>query len=363
MKISRRYYLDIRTRIKRLWDSSRGFNILFIILIAIFFTGFNQNKKSNLIIISNENVEVGLLPEVGGRIVLLRKPGYNNILKADKRLWVNPEKKKPEISAFSQFKAFNGHIVWIGPQKEWWTNQDINDFRRDNKADWPPDPYLIYGNYDIIIQEDDYLKMIGPESPISGVRLIKEISIDNIGVVTFTVTAENIRDESVCLDLWMNTRMDGFARGYVPVDDNGILELVKRENKTIEVTPYKIESGYFHFNPSIPKKPKREQVQEVHLDPSEGLIAGFSEGQMLIIRFEKLRKQLIHPEHGHVELYNYVNEKGDDTLLELEVHSAFRTLLPGETMSCTETWELIPYRGDRNGNNHINFLRQYRGKM
>ncbi len=31
--------------------------------------------NENLIILSNKNIEVGILPEVGGRIVLLRKPG------------------------------------------------------------------------------------------------------------------------------------------------------------------------------------------------------------------------------------------------------------------------------------------------
>ena len=78
-----------------------------------------------MIILSNDQVEVGVLPEVGGRVVLLRKPGLQNILKSDERLWVDAEKHKPEISAFSDFKAFNGHIVWLGPQSEWWIHQDI----------------------------------------------------------------------------------------------------------------------------------------------------------------------------------------------------------------------------------------------
>ncbi len=357
------YELAIKAAIKRLWDSLRGFNILFIILIAIWCTDCKENKKSNLIILNNDNIEVGILPEVGGRVVLLRKPGYKNILKADENLWVNPEKHKPKISAFSDFKAFNGHIAWVGPQSDWWSNQDINKVRRDNKADWPPDPYLIYGNYEIISKEDDYIKMIGPSSPVSGVRLINEITIESRGTVKFTVTAENIRDKNVRLDLWMNTRLDGFAKGYVPIDENGILKLVKSENETNEVTPYRIEENYFYFNPSIPQHPRREQVQEVHLDPTAGFIAGFSERQMLIIRFEKLNKQLIHPEHGPVELYNFINEKGDDTLLELEVHSTYRMLLPGETMSFTETWELTPYNGDTNAANQIKYLQLYENRI
>jgi len=251
----------------------------------------------------------------------------------------------------------------VGPQSEWWTHQDINKSRRDNKADWPPDPYLIYGNYDIVKQNDSYIKMTGPASPVSGVKFIKEISIENNGSVKFTVTAENIREVNVSLDLWMNTRLDGFAKGYVPIDENGILKLVKKESDNSEVTPYRIEEDYFYFNPSIPEHPRREQVQEVHLNPRAGFIAGFNKRQMLIIRFEKLNKQLVHPEHGLVELYNFVNEKGDDTLLELEVHGAYRTLLPGETMSWTETWELYPYHGNTNTCQQIKYLQSYVNRM
>ena len=332
-------------------------------LIVIFFIDCRETEKGSLIVLSNSKIEVGILPEVGGRIVLLRIPGYKNILKADEKFWVKPEMYKPEISAFSDFKAFNGHIVWVGPQSEWWVHQEANISRRDNKVNWPPDPYLIYGNYEIITQNENYIKMIGPASPISGVKLIKEISIGESGIVKFKVTAENIREINVSLDLWMNTRLDGFAKGYVPVDENGILELVKNESEVSEVTPYKIKEGYFYFDPSIPEYPRREQVQEIHLDPRAGFIAGFSEQQMLIIRFEKLKRQLIHPEHGLVELYNFINDKGDDTLLELEVHSTYRTLLPGETMSFTEFWELYPSHEDTNANQQIKYLQSYENRM
>lgn len=323
----------------------------------LFWVNCKKNYNSDLIILGNKKIEVGILPEVGGRIVLLRKPGLKNMLKSDEQLWQNPEKHKPEVSAFSTFKAFYGHIVWVGPQSEWWQYQEINEARRKAKADWPPDPYLIYGKFDITYQSDSIIKMIGPESPISGVRLYKEISIDNSGVVTFTAIAENIREKSFSCDLWMNTRLDGDALGYVPINDEGILELLVSENKTRETTPYRVENGYFTFQPSVPRKPRKEQVQEVHLYPSEGLMAGFSEQQMLLIRFNKYDQHDIHSQHGLVELYSYISDNENDRLLELELHSAYRTLAPGETITLTETWELFPYNGDNTTQDHIKFLK------
>jgi hypothetical protein len=318
-----------------------------------------MNNDGGLIILSNEKIEVGIMPEIGGRIVLLRRFGFQNILKSDSSLWCNPGKHKPEISAFSDFVAFNGHITWVGPQSEWWTHQTLNEARKKAKADWPPDPYLTYGTYEIIGRSDTSIRMVGPESPISGVRFFKEISINNTGVVTITSTAENIRNENVSWDLWMLTRLDGFARVYVPVEESGILELVKTDNETTETTRYNIIDKYFTFYPSVPAKPKIEQVQEVHLYPLAGFIAGFNERQMLLIRFDKLSQNLIHPKHGLVELYNYINDKSDDTLLELEVHSAYKTLAPRETMSLTETWELMPYVGNGDSSDQIIFLNNY----
>jgi hypothetical protein len=339
--------------------SSKSMCSAIAIIVFISYINCCCTGKNDLIILSNDNIEVGILPEVGGRVVLLRKPGMRNILKSDERLWHDPDRYKPEISAFSDFKAFYGHIVWVSPQSEWWIHQDINEIRRNKKADWPPDPYLIYTSYEIISKGNAYIKMVSPASPVSGVRLFKEISIDSSGIVTFTVSAENIRKESVSWDLWMNTRLDGFARGYVPIEKNGIQEFIKSENKTREVTPWKIENEYFTFCPSQPDKPKTVQVQEVHLRPSTGFIAGFSKRQVLVIRFEKLDQNLIHPEHGQVELYNYVNETGKDPLLELEVHGAYCTLAPAEIMSLTETWEIRSYHGKTNARDHTSFLQHY----
>ena len=334
-------------------------NIKFLILLltVLFCTTYSQNSK-NLIMLNNKNIEVGILTEAGGRIVILRKPGFKNILKSDSSLWIDPKKHINKISAFSDFIAFNGHITWVGPQSEWWTHQNLNIERNKLKADWPPDPYLIYGSNEIISRSDTSIIMVGLKSPVSGLRFSKKISISSSGIVTVTTTAENIRDENVSWDLYMLTRLDGFAQAYVPVDEKGILKLRFKEDDTREVTPYEIIDNYFTLTPSVPTKPKKEQEQEIHLYPSEDFIAGFDEHQMLLIHFTKLDKKQIHSEHGLVELYSYINQSGDDRLLELEVHGAYKTLAPGETMSLTETWKVISYNGNSSPKEQIKFLKE-----
>ncbi len=329
-------------------------------LIAFLFISCTELKIDGLILLSNNEIEIGILPEVGGRIVLLRKPGKENFLKSDSTLWKNANKLKPKISPYSDFIPYNGHITWVGPQDEWWIHQELNIERKKNKADWPPDPYIIYGKYDIIEKTDNHIKLAGTVSPICGLSMIKEYSISETGKVTIKVTAKNNRDEPVRWDLWMLTRLDGFSQAYVPIDKNGIIDLVINSSERVEITPYQINNNHFTFNPSLPSNDKMQQVQEVHLYPSQNYIAGFSRKQMLLIRFDKLVKKNVHPSHGLVELYSSVNKSGDDTLLELEVHGAYKTLLAGETMSLTETWELYNYDGDSNKQRQFEFLQNHK---
>lgn len=319
---------------------------------------YAQNEKNSLIILSNELIEVGVLPEVGGRIVLLKKPGYKNILKSDSLLWIDPEKTKPEISPFTEYFPYNGHITWVGPQSEWWIYQNLNKERKNFKADWPPDPYLTYGKYNIICKTDSSIKLEGPNSPITGVKFFKEVSINKKGIVTVSTTARNIRDSNVSWDLWMLTRLDGFANVYVPINQDGLLELRFQDTQSIQATPFEVIDGFFSFIPSLPESPAKDQIQEVHLSPSYGIIAGFSNNQMLLISFKKTDMKLIHPNHGLVELYSSVNEKGDDTLLELEVHGKYCELKPGEEMTLSENWLVFPYNGLNLKERQIEFLKK-----
>lgn len=330
--------------------------LIFIMINSLncrFFT-----IKNDLIILKNKNIEVGILPEVGGRVVLLRIPGYENILKSDSTLWINSKTQKPKISAFSDFKAFDGHIVWVGPQNEWWTHQDINKNRKKTASVWPPDPYVIYGKFNIIARTDSSIKMVGPDSPISGIKLFKEVSIKETGEVKFTVTMENITQKNVKWDLWMNTRLDGYANCYVPINKNDLIEFMHTEDNMKETTPYKIENDFFTLCPSLPKTQKKQQVQEVHINPSQGYISAFNKNQMLLIWFKKNPKNKIHPLHGQVELYSSISHSGFDRLLELEMHGVYSELKPGETKSLSETWKIFPYDGDINSKSQIKYLKE-----
>ena len=303
--------------------------------------GISKKALEELVILENKKIQIGILPEVGGRVVLFRNKGKKNIFKAHPQQWENPSQKKPELSAFSDFKAFNGHIVWLGPQSQWWTKQNINQERKENKAVWPPDPYLIYGNYKISQKNSQYVKMVGEKSPISGIKMTKEISIVDSNRVLFKAQATNITDSTLKWDLWMNTRLDGFAKCYVPVTENSEIEFIKEETKNRGITDYKNINGYFTLLPSQPEKKNVCIRQEVHIEPQDNFMVGIDSEQVLFIKFNKLKDKFIHEDHSQVELYSYISDNQEENLLELELHGQYTKLRPGETMELTETWYLF----------------------
>ena len=331
--------------------------ILFLLIISFIFNCNEQqnNGGEKLILLKNSQIEIGIVPDLGGRIVLLRKSGMNNILKSDPTQWNDPL-ARPAISAFSDFKAFNGHIVWLSPQSEWWMKQDINPVRRDNKAVWPPDPYLIYGDYKIAKKNDTSITMISPESPVSGVQLTKKVSFNSEGVVRFEAAAKNIREKSVSWGLWLNTRLDGFARCYVPADKSDLLNLAVEDNGSNKPLPYEFIDGYFTFMPPAPKDSSIKYVQKAFINPSETFMVGFSQGQAIKISFEYVPPEQIHPDQAPVEIYNTVSNK--ESLLEMEIHGPYLTLQPGESMHLTETWQLFKYDGENVTDSHIRFVNE-----
>ena len=89
----------------------------------------------DLVELTNGTVVVGVLPPLGGRVVLLKTAGGENLLDSDPRLWKPPF---PPPAIDTPFKPWNGRIVWVGPQTGFWSQQDLKPDRKKARAGWPP---------------------------------------------------------------------------------------------------------------------------------------------------------------------------------------------------------------------------------
>lgn len=329
-----------------------------VIIAAVLFTGISCSSQTpeapaenqivpeisdHLLILKNENVELGIIPDAGAHVVLFRSHGGANVIDSNPKTWPEPV---PAVSAENpKFAPYGGHIVWLGPQKEWWTQQDINIDRKKRRVPWPPDPFLTLGKYEVSDRKTDSVKLTSPPSPVTGIRMVKEISIRK-NTALLKVTATNIRNSSVSWDIWSNTRIQKNADIYVPVDPAGRPFKIENAGMHLEtnyILPYGVLLNYFHFDIAAARNDGRHNYSaKVFMNPSKGMIAAFCGDFLFMKKSMLIAPDKIHPDQAFVEIYKNISMDPAESLTEIEMHGEYRALAPGESMSFEETWELIP---------------------
>lgn len=294
-------------------------------------------EESYIHYISNNNVKIGVIPQIGGTIVFLSKDGSENLIKSNPAMW--DPKQKPIVDEHTDFVAYNGHTVWLGPQNEWWMHQTVNQERRRSAADWPPDPYLYIAEYTVVEQTPTTIRLSGPHSPISGVTIEKEIAVNPDGTVFIQATVQNTGTEPCAWDVWHNTRFDGMCQMYVPVDEKDV-KVVPVLNEHSTEMPYQVADGVFSYCPQKPPKEFSERSSKTFIYPDRPEITITSGNYIVTIYFEKHTRESIHPKQGHVEIYNHTEHGDGNDLLEVEYHAPYKRLEPGERMSAWEVWSI-----------------------
>lgn len=315
-------------------------------------------QVENLIYIENSGTRLGILTDVGGRIVYLSSNKSENLLKSDPAQWKEDKMERPEAGPFASWKAYNGHIVWNGPQSEWWIYQDVNPERKRTKAVWPPDPYLIYGQYAVTELKSNAIRLKSPESKVSGLSLEKLIEIEDDGSVLFKVKGTNIRNTPISWDLWLNSRVDGYANVYVPVESSRDAKVRSGGNANSDTVRWNITGNYFHYIPEVPPQGKTQRSSKAFITPSSNLIAAFVNDHCLLIRFPEVSPEKVHPAQAIVEIYNQITHHSEDALMELEFHAPYNLLAPGVSMETWEKWEIREYPGKESPEAQVQFLKE-----
>jgi len=308
------------------------------------------------IVLSKGSLFIKILPHIGATIVSLEKGGSGNLFKSDSTLW--DDKDIPALNAFSDFKAYNGHTVWVGPQSDWWVKQNINIARRDTAAPWPPDPYMIYGEYRSLRNDKNCVSLESPESPISGITVTKDIAINDDESVYLNTSFTNILDKPLSWDIWYNTRIDGYSKVFVPVTSDKDVRVVPVLSAISQEMPYEIKNGFFSYKATIPDAQFKERRSKSYIYPSRPWMAAFIGNSLLIIRFEHHDRKTIHPEQALVEIFNLTQHDADEALMELEYHSPYKTINPGGIMTAWEVWKVYENIENNTDDAKIAFLNE-----
>lgn len=332
-------------------------SIIILLTVFVFASCSKQKKYTNVVYLKKDSIEIGILPEVGGRLVSLKLNNGDNFLISDTSLWHEELATLNAPSEIRNKKTYFGHINWVGPQSQWWINQDVYTDLRDQKSWWPPDPFLIYGNYEIEKKRKSYIKLKGPESAYSRIRFDKEYNISDDNSILLKASAINTSDKKVSWDIWFNTRNYGLNKCYVPAKKENcrFWVMTESENDSLE---YNYEQGYFYFNRDSFTTPGIKLQTKALIYPEDGYMAVFSKNEMLLVQFERYNKEQVHPEQGMVEIYNQISSNEKDCLLEVEYHSPYETINPGESISSQIKWKLFSYKGENSTDAHITFLKK-----
>jgi hypothetical protein len=327
-----------------------------LVLAAALATVASAQEKGGegmeLIELTNGKVVVGVVPPLGGRVVLLKTAGGENLLDSDPKRWKPPY---PRPALETPFQPWNGRIVWVGPQSGFWSQQDLKPELKKAKAPWPPDPFNETGRFDVVEKTATHLKLKGATSPVTGLALEHEYEITGERTVRMKATATNGRGTPVSWDLWPNTRVRPEGHPYVSPDP---MQMLRMEGPPLtdgdaRAYPSEIRGGWLTLPPG--KKPEsgaRRLWAKAYVRPSRGLIAYFLGQQLLVIRAPIVPRGKLHGEQAFIEVYRGAG-KGVDTILELEMHGPYETLAPGRSMSFEQTFEILDYDGPETPEGHV----------
>ena len=334
---------------------ARGGIVAGSVLAVALATGVSGQEKGGagmeLIELTNGTLVVGVIPPLGGRVVLLKVAGGENLLDSDPKRWKPPY---PRPALGTPFQPWNGRIVWVGPQTGFWRQQDLRPELKQAHAGWPPDPFNETGRFEIVGRTPTLLKLKGVTSPVTGLAFEHEYEITGERTVRMKTTATNGRATPVSWDLWPNTRVRPEGTPYVNLDPAEMLRLdgPRPDDADSGVYPNEVRGGWLTLAPGRkPGSGRKKLWAKAYVRPARGLIACFFGRQLLVIRAPVVPKGKLHGEQAFIEIYRGVVKK--ENVLELEMHGPYETLPPGASMSFEQTFEVLDYDGPPAPEGHV----------
>lgn len=306
-------------------------------------TAASTDPAQALQTLRNAHIEVGVLPPAGGRIVLFRHMGGTNLLKENPEAWSGASSFPPPEEWKSK-PALHGHHIWVSPQADFWNQQELRPEMKGKN--WPPDPWGEVGRYEVTESSPLVLELRGPVSPVTGLQLTKryELAAD-APRLHIRVTGVNRRETPVRWALWSITRLPVAGTVFAPVEPGSTprLEPGYPADK-MDLAQYTQEGGLFSFLHEAPLGPPHfRRGGKAFLTPPAGAppmtLAYLRGDELFLARSPATQLAQAPPGQSPMEVFIDQAPNAPGTL-ELEFHTAYRELKPGDTITLEETWEL-----------------------
>jgi hypothetical protein len=216
-----------------------------------------------------------------------------------------------EVISQSRWPESFGSTFWTSPQKEW---------------NWPPVAEFDKQAYQVEQNDANHLVITSPVSQRLGLSVGKDFSVDEAdGAFVVTYSIKNEGSEARRVAPWEITRVPNNGDGLVffaPTDSiwpSGVMSF-----ETAEGAAWYQTDEWSHN-------------RKVNADGC-GWLAYCAGGLLLVKTFQDLQPG--EPAPGEAEVQVYVNR--GKTFIELESQGAYTLLQPGESLSWTVRWHLLP---------------------
>lgn len=270
--------------------------LLMTAFVGCFTTTAQAQGETNLYQLKNGDLTMSIDINKGGKILSLKH-------------------KDIETISQSRFPESFGSTFWTSPQKEW---------------NWPPVPEYDKSPYTVVEQSDKKLVIKSQVSERMKYQIGKTFTTDaKSGAYVVTYTIKNEADETRKVAPWEITRVtnaDGIIFFDAPLEG---------------ITP----AGLMNFTSANGavwyKTDEAPQNRKINAD-GHGWLAYCNNGLLLIKQFEDLKAEAPAPDEAEIQVY--VNR--GKSYIELESQGAYTTLAPGQELSWTVRWYLVPVKDE-----------------
>jgi hypothetical protein len=263
-----------------------------LLLSCFIFSAWADENEDKVFTLKNGDVTMTINASKGGKILSLKH--------GDK-----------EVLSQSRWPESFGSTFWTSPQKEW---------------NWPPVPEFDKQAYTIQQQAEGRLTISSPVSGRLGMSVGKDFSIDTAdGAFVVAYSIKNEGSEPRRVAPWEISRVpnaDGIIFFETPVDS---------------IWPAGLMTFESAHGAAWYKTDEAQQNRKVNADGS-GWLAYSSDGLLLVKKFQDLKPGEPAPDEAEVQVY--VNR--GKSYIELESQGGYQLLQPGEKLSWTVRWYLLP---------------------
>lgn len=215
-----------------------------------------------------------------------------------------------EMLSQSRWPESFGSTFWTSPQTEW---------------NWPPVAEIDKGAYTVEHADSCTVTMTSQPSPRLGLAVTKRFTAGTDGApISICYTISNVGSSERRVAPWEITR----------VPNGGLIFF---DAPLSAVTPARLLSFQSAHGVVWYQADSTNENRKINADAS-GWLAFADNGLLLVKEFPDLKAS--DPAPGEAEVQVYVNR--GKTYIELESQGAYTLLQPGESLSWTVRWHLVP---------------------